>query len=294
MTQTHIEPTQSTGQRVDRTWCAARIHPRTFDSHKGSFGTLGIIGGHESMEGAALLAARAALLAGCGKVFVGIASTRALAVDLLQPELMLRSPDQLVTHGDELGISAWAIGCGMGRDDDAHDILSRVLAETAGMPRIMDADALYWLSRDVYLATRVGGQTIMTPHPLEAARLLGIDVEQVQADRGQAACAIAARFDTVVVLKGAGTVVAEPSGQWSLNTSGNPGLASAGTGDVLTGIIGTLLAQGMATADAARCGVWIHGAAADLLVAEGHGPIGLTASEVVLGARRIINQLAQA
>lgn len=281
-----------TEKYLDRTWCAARFRPRAADAHKGSFGTLAVIGGHAGMEGAVLVAARAALHAGCGKVFAAMASDHAPAFDPLQPELMLRSPTALLAGRGELGIGVWAIGCGMGRDDRARELTGQALSASALQPVVLDADALYWLAQDRQLLSGRQHDTILTPHPLEAARLLGVDVKDIQADRVGAACTIARTYSAVTVLKGAGTVVATPAGEWHINTSGNPGLASAGTGDVLTGVIAALLAQGMTAEDAACCGAWLHGAAADWLVERGCGPVGMTASDVVLAVRSVLNGLA--
>jgi hydroxyethylthiazole kinase-like uncharacterized protein yjeF len=132
--------------------------------------------------------------------------------------------------------------------------------------------------------------TILTPHPAEAARLLGSTAAEVQADRLGAALALAATFRAEVVLKGAGSICASPDGSWAINATGNAGLASGGTGDVLSGIIGALLCQGLPAHRALRCAVCLHGAAADSLVARGIGPAGLTASEVALEARALLNR----
>ncbi|HSS28207.1 MAG TPA: ADP/ATP-dependent (S)-NAD(P)H-hydrate dehydratase, partial [Usitatibacter sp.] len=161
-------------------------------------------------------------------------------------------------------------------------------------PIVLDADALNAiafsapLAKD--LAARTRGTTILTPHPGEAARLLRQETAQVNADRLAAALAIASRFNAHVVVKGAGSVCASPDGRFGINTTGNPGLATAGSGDVLAGIVGALLAQGLAPAHALQAAVCVHGAAADACVARGSGPKGLTASEVALAAREVLNQ----
>ena len=129
----------------------------------------------------------------------------------------------------------------------------------------------------------------MTPHPGEAARLMNVSVTHLQADRVTSALALAKRFDGIVVLKGAGTIVATPDGRYFINTSGNPGMASGGMGDALSGMIAAFLAQGIATLDAARLAVYLHGAAADACMAHGMAPLGLTASEVIFEARMLLN-----
>jgi hydroxyethylthiazole kinase-like uncharacterized protein yjeF len=163
---------------------------------------------------------------------------------------------------------------------------------------VLDADALNGLGAvpNWQQALRARHQarqpTILTPHPLEAARLLQTDVAAVQTDRVASACALAARTYATVVLKGAGTVIAEPDGRWSMNDSGHPILAVAGTGDVLAGTVGGLLAQGLPANHAARLGVWVHGAAGESLAAQADlaGGIGLRASELALAIRTQINQ----
>jgi ADP-dependent NAD(P)H-hydrate dehydratase / NAD(P)H-hydrate epimerase len=271
-----------------RGWLA----PRARDSHKGHYGSLGIIGGNRGMVGAALLAARAGLFAGAGKVFVGLLSPDAPGVDPVHPELMMRPVD------DVLSADVIVAGPGAGQSPSATSVsmfersLMPALIALA-KPLVLDADALNavafsdTLRED--LAARRKGPTILTPHPAEAARLLGIDTAQVQADRLSAALEIARRFGAHVVLKGAGSVCAFPDGRWSINSTGNPGLASGGTGDVLAGMIGALLCQGLSAEQALQYAVCLHGAAADALVARGEGPIGLSASELMLEARRLMN-----
>jgi ADP-dependent NAD(P)H-hydrate dehydratase / NAD(P)H-hydrate epimerase len=157
---------------------------------------------------------------------------------------------------------------------------------------VADADALNVIALSEPLQRTLAARraaTILTPHPAEAARLLGRSTTEVQADRLAAARALAARYHAYVVLKGAGSVCAFPDERWAVNATGNPGLASGGTGDVLAGMIGALLAQGLDAERALQLAVCVHGAAADALVAAGKGPIGLTASEVTVEARRLMN-----
>ena len=132
-------------------------------------------------------------------------------------------------------------------------------------------------------------EKILTPHPAEAARLLGVTTPSIQANRIAAAQKIADEFNAHVVLKGAGSICASPRSAWHINTTGNPGMASAGMGDVLTGIIAALLSQGAPPANALRAAVWLHGAAADQCAATGLGPVGLTASETIATARQLLN-----
>jgi len=255
--------------------------------HKGTFGTLGIVGGTTGMTGAALLAGRAALRAGAGKVWVGFAAAHPPAVDCGMPELMLRNAEDVL----EANASAYVVGCGLGIDARAHDLVARALARP--VPIVLDADALTLLGADRALRAAARAReaaTIVTPHPAEAARLTAKDVAAIQHDRIGAALAIAQQLRAHVVLKGAGSVLAHPGGTFAVNRSGNPALSAAGTGDVLAGIAGACLAQQVDAEEALRIAVCLHGAAADLLVARGIGPVGVAASELPDAARELLNR----
>lgn len=281
---------EAPGKTIDRQGFAAQLKPRRRNSHKGSFGCAGILGGATGMVGAALLAGRAALRLGSGLVQIGLLDEHAPGVDPQQAELMLRTPEKLLT-GDLNRFNALACGPGMGRSP-----LARTLLESAcriEQPIVLDADALNLVAEDgdlqVALAIRTAA-TLLTPHPAEAARLLDCDIATVQADRIGAACELATHYRANVALKGCGTVVATPSGQWFINTTGNPGLATAGSGDVLTGVVTALLTQGWPPLEALLAGVHLHACAADRLVAQGCGPIGLTAGELIDSARGCLNE----
>ena len=264
------------------------LPPRPLNSHKGTYGSVGIIGGAQGMVGAALLAARAALKCGAGRVYAGLLASDAPLVDLLHPELMLR-PVDAVLRLDHL--SALAIGPGLGDSPDAAEYLDWALESAAAL--VIDADALNQIAATAALKNKLKQIVtikILTPHPAEAARLLGCAISKVQEDRVAAALQLAREYNAGVVLKGAGSICAWPDGHWAINTSGNPGLAAAGMGDVLTGIIVALLAQNVDERHALTAGVYLHGAAADQLVSQGYGPIGLTASEIIDAARAILNR----
>jgi hydroxyethylthiazole kinase-like uncharacterized protein yjeF len=269
---------------------AASLHcsRRAENSHKGSFGDVAVIGGAQGMAGAPILAARGALYLGAGRVFV--ASLAPLPpYDSVNPELMFRD-----AYGFEFGGRTLVAGPGLGDAAESDRLLARML-DHAG-PLVVDADALNRIAVTPDLQARLtnrGGATILTPHPLEAARLLGVTGPIVQADRLESARELAARFAATVVLKGSGTVIAGRTGDVVINTTGNPGLATAGSGDVLAGICGALLAQGWKEWDAALCAVWLHGAAAEAMVYEGIGPIGLTAGELPAAARALFNAMVK-
>jgi hydroxyethylthiazole kinase-like uncharacterized protein yjeF len=270
-----------------RGWLA----PRKRGAHKGNHGLLGVIGGSRGMAGAALLAGRAGLVCGAGKVRVGLLSSDAPVVDIAYPELMLGAVE------DVMKADAIVAGPGAGQSPSATSVSMferSVLPALLALPKplVLDADALNAIAYNDGLRAALVARTaptVLTPHPAEAARLLGVQTAQVQSDRLAAALELAKRLDVHAVLKGAGSVCALAGGRWSINATGNPGLASAGTGDVLAGMIGALICQGLPAERALQYAVCLHGAAADSLVARGVGPVGLTASEVMLEARALIN-----
>ena len=263
------------------------LAPRLRNTHKGSHGSVGIIGGDTGMVGAALLTARAALKLGAGRVYAGLLARDAPLLDTAQPELMIRSADEVLKLPQ---LSCLAVGPGLGLTPDAVFYLRCALH--ANLPLVIDADALNSIAASEKLKIdlkKIETPKVLTPHPAEAARLLGCSTNEVQADRIAAATALANQFDAYVVLKGAGSVCASPGQPWRINTSGNPGMASAGMGDVLTGIVAALLAQGAAPQSAVNAAVWLHGAAADVCVANGTGPVGLCASATIDAARQLLN-----
>ncbi len=266
---------------------ANAVQLRRHDSHKGSYGDVVVMGGADGLTGAVLLAARAALHAGGGRVFaafVGAGPTH----DVMHPELMCRRAGDMdfgksvIVAGPGLGLSALSLAC-----------LRRVLQQSNAL--VLDADALNLIASNTdaqtQLAARSPSALLMTPHPLEAARLLGCSAAVIQTDRVAAAKTLAQRYQAVVILKGSGSVIAHPDGSVVINPNGNPGLATAGSGDVLSGLCGALLAQRWPVWEAALAAVWLHGRAADMLVGNGIGPIGLTASELPAAIRQALNAL---
>ncbi|MGH8829650.1 MAG: NAD(P)H-hydrate dehydratase, partial [Polaromonas sp.] len=247
-------------------------------SHKGSFGDVAVVGGESTsashMTGAALLAARAALHAGAGRVFVALLGPARLSVDPQQPELMFRSPEAL-------DLKHQVVVCGCGGGEAVKTVIAKVLSTATRL--VLDADALNAIAVDPQLQTQLkarhrrGYGTVLTPHPREAARLAGSSATAVQADRLAAARQLAERFQCVVVLKGSGTVIAAPGQPAFINASGNALLATAGTGDVLAGMLGAYMAGGLSAFEAACSAVFAHGNRADAWVAERPGQA-LTAS----------------
>ncbi len=278
-----------TGHRVDWPAIAAALpdvlRRQTRNVHKGSFGTLAIVGGAPGMVGAAILAGRAAVRMGAGKVHIGFASTDRPAVDWVAPELMLRGAEEALRDDAD----AVVIGPGLGSGEAARKLVEAAIA--LPQPLVVDADALNVLARDASLRVNLRSRqapTWITPHPAEAARLARATTMKISSDRVAAAVALARDLNACVVLKGAGSVLAYPDGMFDINASGGPALASGGTGDVLSGILGALAAQRIEPRSALRIAVCVHGAAADALVARGVGPLGVTASEIADSARSLI------
>jgi hydroxyethylthiazole kinase-like uncharacterized protein yjeF len=275
------------GHLLDEHVLRDALRPRPKNFHKGNAGDVAILGGARGMVGAALLAGRAALFCGAGRVYVGLMDDAAPRVDIERPELMLRSAQDLPSAG-----AVTAAGPGMGRDDVAHAMLACAI-RAAGV-LILDADALNLIASDAVLEKAVAARafaTLLTPHPAEAGRLLATTTSAVQADRVAAAIGIARRYKAAVALKGNGTVVAAPDGRWWINSSGHPGMASAGMGDVLTGMAASLVAQGAEPVTGLCAAVWLHGAAGDALATLQGGPLGTLAGEVAHEARTILNRV---
>jgi len=263
---------------------AAALKPRPRNFHKGLAGSLAVIGGAAGMTGAALLAGRAALALGAGRVYAGLLEP--LAVDPIAPELMLRHADDVLG----LDLDAAVVGPGLGDGERAATLLAAVLA--SDLPCVLDADALNLIAADPDLrkaCAQRAAETIVTPHPAEAARLLAETTAKVQADRLGAARMLASNLNAHAVLKGNGSLCVARDGHWFVNTSGHPGMASAGMGDVLAGILGALLAQGYSGETALVLGTHLHGCAGDAAAAAGAGPVGLAASELIGPARRLWN-----
>jgi ADP-dependent NAD(P)H-hydrate dehydratase / NAD(P)H-hydrate epimerase len=306
----------------------ASFPKRPRNSHKGLFGTVAVIGGASGMIGAPLLAARTALKLGAGCVHVGLLAENAPGVDMLQPELMLHSASDLLRHrplpnplgettshstrlletaakslvipqaGEGANVRSMfkpdvlAIGCGLGTSIAAQKLLYDALMRDTAL--VIDADALNLLARqpDLQDDLRIRqAASVLTPHPGEAARLLDCDSKEIQADRVAAVRKLAQKFACSVVLKGADSLCATRDGRIFLNKTGNPGMSSAGMGDVLTGMIAAFIAQGMSADDALLLAVHLHGAAGDALAQQGVS-VGMTASDVTEWARWLLNQWA--
>ena len=241
------------------------------DAHKGRFGDVTVAGGDTGMAGAAVLAARAALAAGAGRVYLCALGHDADHAVALTPELMHNT---LAALQDPTRLRTMTVVCGCGGGEAVRALLPPLLAHAARL--VLDADALNAIAAETTLATALQHRaardrpTILTPHPLEAARLLGLTAAKVQADRLACAADLARRFGAIVVLKGSGTVIASPDGGRAVNPTGNALLAAPGTGDVLAGWIGGAWSRAGPAAravDVAAAAVWRHGRAADAAAA---------------------------
>ncbi len=261
-----------------------RLDPRSGNAHKGAFGRVLVIGGDSGMAGAAAMASQASARTGAGLVY---AATRPEHV----PALVARCPE-VMTHGVTSGADletllqsadVVVIGPGLGQSTWSEQLLR--VALTANRPTVVDADALNMLSEGRIIPAQPHDNWLLTPHPGEAARLLNCAISDIQADRFDAALRLQHRYGGVALLKGAGTVIATPE-QLLLSDYGNPGMASGGMGDVLSGILGGLLAQGLGLAEAAALGTCLHGGAADIAAREGQR--GLLATDLLAPLRQLL------
>jgi NAD(P)H-hydrate epimerase len=269
---------------------ARMIPKRPRCSHKGNFGRVLVIGGSRGMPGAPAMAALGALHAGAGLITVLTPSEIAGQVSSRAPELMVAGGPANDEGGLSVevwqewrsrikGFDALVIGPGMGGHPDVSALLRQILREGEA-PMVLDADALNALKGQLHWLDRTPAPIAITPHPGEMARLFGLPVDQIQSDRVGMATEAAKRADATVVLKGADTVIAPSEGPVFINTSGNPGMASGGTGDVLAGMLGGLAAQGLSFLEASRLAVYLHGKAGDIAALR-HSQMAMTASSLL-------------
>ncbi len=273
---------------------------RAFDAHKGRFGHLLVIAGSTGKSGAAMLCSTAAMRCGTGLVTLGLPGSLNKYVEpcLIEPMTVPLPETKPKGHLSEKsfeeimglmqGKTALAAGPGIGTQKSTQALMRR-LVEQVRLPMVLDADALNCLADDPDIFQRRQAPLILTPHPGEMARLCGITTAGVQADRIGIAADFARQYQVIVVLKGAQTLVSFPDGQTCICPTGNPGMASGGMGDVLTGIIAGFCAQGLSPENAAICGVYLHGLCADILSQE-IGAFGFVASDMVTHFPRMIHE----
>lgn len=264
-----------------------RLNPRRGNSHKGEFGHVMVVGGDHGMGGAVAMAVEAAGRCGAGLIRCATRTEHVAPILVRRPEAMVRAVESglelqpLLAHSHVI-----ACGPGLGQSSWSELLLQQVL--NASTPLVLDADGLNLLASPGWRRDFSERPVIMTPHPGEAARLLGCDIASVQADRFSSARQLAAQYQAVVVLKGQGSLIAAPDGRLALCTDGNPGMACGGMGDVLTGVLAALLAQGLSPWQAARYGVCVHSGAADLAARE-QGQRGLLATDLMPYLRELMN-----
>lgn len=253
-------------------WVSGCFSPRGLDSHKGTYGQLLTVCGSYGMAGAALLCLRGALRSGVGLLRAAVPRSVYPLLAAAQPEAVFipMPEDEAGCFSSEAAVSlrraadaatAVVVGCGLSRGEGQSAVVESLLA--CSVPVILDADGINAITPHILAEERVSAPLIFTPHPGELALLLDIPVAQLQQHREEIACRFARDYGVVLVLKGHRTLVAAPDRPLMVNETGNPGMATGGSGDVLTGIIGGLAAQGMPPYEAAACGVYVHGAAGD-------------------------------
>lgn len=260
------------------------LTPRARDAHKGMFGHALIVGGHHGMIGAARLASEAALRVGAGLVSVGTQAESITSIVSGRPEIMAHAVKKATDLKPLLKkANVIVLGTGLGQTNWSQQLFKQVLS--APQPKVLDADALNLLAKHA----RISENWILTPHPGEAARLLDCTIKDIQANRIKAVKALQKQYGGVVVLKGAGSLVCSKQ---SLRrcSAGNPGMASGGMGDVLSGVIGGLLAQHFNLQQAAECGVYLHAVAADKAASLQGGERGLLASDLMPYLHQLINE----
>jgi len=282
--QAVYEKVMPAAHRIDPRQFSTMLPRRARSTHKGDCGHVLVVGGAAGMSGAARMAGEAALRSGAGLVSIATAPQHAAHINLTRPELMVHAIDR----GDALHpllqkADVVAVGPGLGTSQWGMAMLDVVLS--CDVPLVVDADALNLLAIELHMRD----DWVMTPHPGEAARLLNVSSDEVQTDRFFAADAMQGKYGGVVVLKGCGSLVVDRDGVTSLCDAGNPGMAGGGMGDLLTGVIAALIAQGLDLADAARFGVWLHATAADRAAAH-QGERGLLASDLMPHLRQLVNR----
>lgn len=285
---------------VTPAWCARRLSPRQPWGHKGDYGHVLVVGGSPGLTGAVVMAAEGALRAGAGLVTAAVpAAVHAILEEKTLEVMTVPLPcgaegaldtsalDILAELGERCRVVA--MGPGLGRNPQTQALVREYVAR-ARWPLVLDADALNALAGQVHILKQAKGPLVLTPHPGEMARLLGTTAARVQEDRLGVAEAAAKEWGVTVVLKGARTVVATPAGQTFLIPTGNPGMATGGSGDVLTGMIAGFLAQGLQPEEAAALGAYVHGAAGDA-AARVRGQRALTAGDLLAYLPQVLREL---
>ncbi len=296
-----IEYQQISVNLVQPSFASELLPQRPKDGHKGLFGRVLLVAGSAGLTGASALASQSALRVGAGLVTLGIPKslnpimevklTEAMTIPLAETEdhtLSIRALNKILLLSEKADVVA--IGPGLSRNPETTALVKKLCREI-NIPKVIDADGLNALSEERDILKELSSNTVLTPHPGEMSRLIDKPISEIQSDRINIALDFAKENGVMLVLKGAPTVIATPNGEAYLNTTGNPGLASGGTGDVLTGVIAGFIAQGLSLKDASILGVFIHGLAGDL-VAKEKGIAGMIASDIIENLPIAIKQLA--
>ncbi|MDI9482792.1 MAG: NAD(P)H-hydrate dehydratase [Bacillota bacterium] len=277
------------GQLIDCSIVLKHLPKRPADGHKGTFGKLMIISGSAGMSGSGTLAARAAFKTGSGLVYLAVPKSLAFIYNVAIPEaitIQMQDDDGIIMPENLEALKflsntmdAVVIGPGLSTKPQVSRWVGSFVAE-CNKPIVIDADALNIIARQPHILLERKAPTVITPHPGEFSRLTGLPVEDVQKNRIDEALSFSSKYNVTVVLKGAGTVIANPGGEYFINATGHPGMAVAGSGDVLAGIIGSLIGQGVNHEKACAVGVFIHGKCGEMLARLNSGQSGFLAGEL--------------
>ncbi|HEY82535.1 MAG TPA: NAD(P)H-hydrate dehydratase [Dehalococcoidia bacterium] len=292
-----------TAELITDDWAKTTLPKRPPSANKGTFGRVLVVAGSINYIGAAYLACSGAMRAGAGLVTLATAAslqpilaaklTETTYLPLLESEPGIISPEAAELLSQQMSnYNVLLLGCGLGQSQPAIEFVNSLLARPALPALVLDADALNTLAKTPRWWQQLTGEAILTPHPGEMARLSGLSIAEIQQDRVGTARKFALEWQKTVVLKGAHSVIATPEGRCRISPWANPGLASAGTGDVLTGVIAGLVAQGLSLFDAAALGVYLHGKAAEV-VRETMGDAGMLATDLLPALPRVIKQLKE-
>lgn len=264
----HLLPDKAQTIATDSQFVRQYLPGRRITGNKGDFGKLLLLCGSYGMAGACVLAARAALRSGVGLLYILMDQRIYPIVSTAVPEAVcipvdLENQNELHTQIEKSlkTCTACVMGCGLG---DARATICEAALSSCNIPLLIDADGINYLADHPQLQSYLTNRTVLTPHPGELSRLIGREIPDIQGNRLETALETAKKLNCILLLKGAGTVIAEPGGQMAVNTTGNPGMAKGGSGDALSGMIGALLAQGVEPFAAAVAGAYLHGAAGDL------------------------------
>jgi len=292
------------GERIQREILEDRdikrfLPPRRTNTHKGNYGKLAVIAGSNGLVGAGAMTAMAALRMGCGLVTLGVPESLLPVYETKLTEIMTfplpdeggsLGPDSMdAIHQLLLDKDCLAIGPGLGKKDGIFEILRNIL-ETYDIPIVIDADGINHICQDMDVLERAKGEVILTPHPGEMARLTGRSIEEITRNPVEIAMEFAARWGITLILKGSTSIIAHRDGRLTLNLTGNPGMATGGSGDVLTGIIAALLCQGLNAYDATRVASYIHGKAGDWSAAI-KGEYALIAGDIIEGIPAALKEI---